>query len=268
MRQYFHSALVAMVCAGWLAADSGIANAAGYGRGGCRNGNCRSSSVSRSYGTAKPSASPSTRSVGVPINKHTSISVPQARIASLDRNSTTIQPTSGHALAVQPTSEERKLKHRLAIADRLDQLAAKNGNEHLKETAERMRQKAHAHADNQLAKLDRQFLLEEVEEPTIARSFDRKLFVNALSNASGEDEFESSINNHDNAVRQQLRTEERWLNERLELAERLRELAEQKAAPGLSKAADYLEQGGLNRFEKRAEEIRSFEERHRVAVEG
>jgi hypothetical protein len=169
---------------------------------------------------------------------------------------------------MQQTNEERKLKHRLEIADRLDQLALKNGNEHLKEAAERMRQKAHAHADNHLAKLDRQFLLEEAEEPSVARSADRKLFVNSLSNDSVDDEFESTIDNHDNAVRQQLRTEERWLNERLELAERLREMAQHKGTPGLSKAADYLEQGGLNRFEQRAEEIRSFEERNRLAVEG
>ena len=274
MRHYVYSALVATVLAGWLAADSGIANAAGYGRGGsCRNGNCRNRSGSVTYGTAKPAATPSkagTRSVGVPLNKHTSTSVPQGRIASLDRTSTTIQPKTDHALTMQETNEERKLKHRLEIADRLEQLAEKNGNPHLKETAERMRQKAHAHADNHLAKLDRQSLLEEAEEPSVASSFDRKLFVNTLSNASAEDAiFESSsYGQHENAIRQQLRTEERWLNERLELAERLREMAGHKNTPGLSKAADYLEQGGLNRFEKRAEEIRSLEERHHTAVDG
>jgi hypothetical protein len=170
---------------------------------------------------------------------------------------------------MQQTNEERKLKHRLEIADRLEELADNNGNEHLRDTAERMRQEAHAHSDNRLAKIDSQILFEDADEPSVARSFDRKHFVNALSHAE-DDLLESSSahGDHENAVRQQLRTEERWLGERLELAERLREIAEQKGTPGLSKAADYLEQGGLNRFEKRAEEIRSFEERHALAIEG
>jgi hypothetical protein len=273
MRHYVHSALIATMLAGWLAADSGIANA-GYGRGGgCRNGNCRNRSGSATYGTAKPAASPSkagTRPVGVPLNNHTSVNVPQARTASLDRINPTPQPKANQPWSMQQTNEEQKLKHRLEIADRLDALADKNGNEHLRETAERMRQKAHEHSDMRLAKIDSKMLLEEADEPSVARSSDRRLFVNALSNTAEDSLFESSptLRDPENAVRQQLRTEERWLSERLELAERLREIAGQKGTPGLSKAADYLEQGGLNRFEKRAEEIRSFQVRHAVAIEG
>jgi hypothetical protein len=273
MRHYVHSALIATMLAGWLAADSGIANA-GYGRGGgCRNGNCRNRSGSATYGTAKPATAPSkagTRAVGVPLNNHTSVNVPQARTASVDRAGTTTQPKADRPRTIQRDNEEGKLTHRLEIADRLEQLGVKNGNEYLQESAERMRQKAHALSDKRSAKIDSRMLFEEAEEPSVARSFDRRHFVNALSNTAEDDLSEtlSAWSDHENAVRQQLRTEERWLGERLELAERLREIAGQKGTPGLSKAADYLEQGGLNRFEKRAEEIRSFQERQVLAVEG
>ncbi len=264
MRHYVRLALVALVFAGWLVADSGIANAMGNGGGGsCRNGNCRNGSVSRSYGSAKPATSHgngSTQRVGVPHNKRAEITAPHARTASLDRIERSSQALNPNHPSMQGTSEERKLKHRLEIADRLDQLADKNGNERLKDTAERMRQKAREQHGNKLTRIDSNLLLEDAKEPVVAESFDRRHFVNELSKTTAEDE------SHQNPVHQQLLTEERWLSERLELAERLRDLSERKREPGLSKAADYLEQNGLNRFEKCAEEIRGSE--FRLAVEG
>ncbi len=264
MRHYVRIALVALVFAGWLVADSGIAAAMGNGRqGSCRNGNCRNGSVSRSHGSAKPATSHgngSTQRVGVPQNKRAEIAAPHARTASLDRIDRCAQALNPNHPSMQGTSEERKLKHRFEIADRLDQLAKKNGNEHLKETAERIRQKAREQYGNKLIQIDSQMLLEDAQEPVIAESFDRRQFVNELSKATADDE------STENPAYQQLLTEERWLSERLELAERLRDLSERKREPGLSKAADYLEQNGLSRFEKRAAEIRGSE--FRLAVEG
>jgi hypothetical protein len=253
MRHYVRLALVALVFAGWLLADSGIANAMGNGRGGsCRNGNCRNGSASRSYGSAKPATSHgsgSTQRVGVTHNKRAELTTSHAKIASLDRIDRSSQALNANHPSMQGTGEERKLKHRLEIADRLDQLAEKNGNEHLRETAERMRQKAREQNDNRLTRIDSQMLLDDANQPVVAESFNRGHFVNELSKATADDE------SPENPAYQRLLTEERWLSERLELAERLRDLSEQKREPGLSNAADYLEQNGLNRFEKRAQEI-------------
>ncbi len=264
MRHYVRIAIVALVFAGWLVADSGIAAAMGNGReGSCRNGNCRSGSANRSYGSAKPATSygnGSTQRVGVPQNKRAEITAPHARTASLDRIDRTSQALNPNHPSMQGTSEERMLKHRLEIADRLDRFAEQNGNEHLRDTAERMRQKAQEQHGNKLIRIDSQLLLEDPQQPFVADSVDRRHFVNELSKVTAGDEFPQ------NSAHQQLLTEERWLSERLELTERLRDLSAQKSEPGLSKAADYLEQHGLNRFEQRAEEIWISE--LRLATEG
>jgi hypothetical protein len=75
------------------------------------------------------------------------------------------------------------------------------------------------------------------------------------------------LTGRENALQRQLLNEERKLQHRTELAERLRELAEEQGDVELLKAADRLEEQGLSRFTERMTAIRSFQERHGLAIE-
>lgn len=55
---------------------------------------------------------------------------------------------------MQRANEERKLNHRLGVADKLEQLAERNGNPNLLDTAARKREKAWQLYEKRLAKID------------------------------------------------------------------------------------------------------------------
>jgi hypothetical protein len=77
-------------------------------------------------------------------------------------NTLTSQPTTGrlkgrdHALNVQRANEERKLGHRQQTAEKLRQIAERNGNENLLRTADKMDQQALDHYNKRLSKIDAQ----------------------------------------------------------------------------------------------------------------
>jgi len=180
-----------------------------------------------------------------------------------------------HPWSKQRANEERKLQHRLDVADRLDKLADANGNEHLHETAERMREKAHDHYGKRLSKIDSKSPLEVPDElePAPLPDPDEGL-ANAAESAAGElppappEGFSpQKLTGRENALQRQLRNEERKLEQRTELAERLRATAEEQGDAKLLEVADRLEEQGLARFEQRMEAIRSFQERHGLVLD-
>jgi hypothetical protein len=142
----------------WVVAESGpTAFAKGRGGGGGRKGGHSSYGHSGRTGgshaatrgsgqgrSAKPAKSPgATKS---PATQHARGA---KRPLSID------QPAEGkHPWSMQRANEQRKLDHRLSTADRLDQIAERNGNDRLHEMAERMRDKAHELYEKRLAKID------------------------------------------------------------------------------------------------------------------
>jgi hypothetical protein len=57
--------------------------------------------------------------------------------------------------------EQRKLEHRQQVADHLREVSDRNGNEHLKQVADDMDQRAQAHYDKQIEKINRKYGLDD-----------------------------------------------------------------------------------------------------------
>jgi hypothetical protein len=184
---------------------------------------------------------------------------------------------SDHPWSMQRANEQRKLDHRLGVADKLDQLADANGNEHLHDTAERMRQKAHEQYDKRIAKIDSRSPLDspddseapptaDPDEPVAAPSPPGELLPPpAEAGAPPTQAAPAKLTGRQNALARQLRNEERKLEQRTELADRLRAMGEEQGDSELLQAADRIEQQALSHFEQRMQAIRSFQERHGLA---
>jgi hypothetical protein len=177
---------------------------------------------------------------------------------------------------MQRANEERKLNHRLGVADKLERLADANGNENLRSTAERMRQKAQDHYDKRLAKIDSKSPPADASEglPDEIPDAEQPL-PDVPSETAGSVLGDSSsaapvaaqkLTGRDNALARQLLNEERKLSHQTELAERLREIAEEQGDAGLLQTAERLEQQALDRFEKRMDAIRDFQDRHGLTL--
>jgi hypothetical protein len=182
-----------------------------------------------------------------------------------------------HPWSMQRANEERKLNHRLGVADKLDRLADANGNENLRSTAERMRQKAQEHYDKRLAKIDSKLppideggeLPDELPETDPALP---ELPVDAagseLANPSPAPPVAGQkLTGRENALSRQLFNAERKLTRQTEVAERLRAIAEEQGDAALLETADRLEQQALEHFEKRMDAIGSFQERHGLVLD-
>ena len=178
---------------------------------------------------------------------------------------------------MQRANEERKLKHRIDVADKLDRLSEKNGNEHLKDTAERMRERAQDHYDKRLAKIDSKDPNTDPEDPSApddpeipSPRDDSQSPLNPPPPPGGtapDGSLGSKLTGRENAYYRQVRNEERKFSQRMEMAEQLRALGEQQNDPSLLAAADRLEQHGLDHFQQRMAAIRSFQDRHGLIVD-
>ncbi len=179
--------------------------------------------------------------------------------------------------SMQRTNEERKLKHRMDVADKLDRLSEKNGNEHLKDTAERMREKAQDHYDKRLAKIDSKDPNTDPEDPSApddsevsSPGDDSQSPINPPpppGSTAPDGSLGSKLTGRENAYYRQVRNEKRKFSQRMEMAEQLRALGEQQSDPSLLAAADRLEQHGLDHFQQRMAAIRSFQDRHGLIVD-
>jgi hypothetical protein len=204
--------------------------------------------------------------------------VDHTRTQSTDRNlSDGIARDENHPWSMQRANEERKLNHRLGVADKLDRLADANGNENLRSTAERMRQKAHDHYDKRLAKIDSKSPLvndgdglpgEFPEQGELLPDPPAELVNPGFPDPpTSAPDAGRKLTGRENALSRQLFNEERKLTHQTELAERLRAIAEEQGDAALLETADRLEQQALDRFEKRMDAIGDFRQRHGLALE-
>jgi hypothetical protein len=190
---------------------------------------------------------------------------------------------------MQRANEERKLNHRLNTADRLDEIADRNGNDRLHDTAERMRQKAQQHYDKRMAKINSKDPLDELPDddlpdpgidPDVGDPDEVPDLLDLSEKAQEElseiDEEPSDpvdylfdladpgrkLTGRENALYRQLRNEHRKLAKRMETADRLREAYYETGDEELLRAADRVEQRALDHFDKRMAAIDSFQQRH------
>lgn len=176
-----------------------------------------------------------------------------------------------HPWSMQRTNEERKLNHRLGVADKLDRIAEQNGNSNLHDTAERKREKAHQLYEKRMAKIegkdpspeagdDLQNPLEPPADPT-----DR---VSRIGDPDAPDPdydpttTSQKLTGRENALYRQVRNEQRKLAKRMETAERLWDAYEQTGDEQLADVARAFEERALGQYEKRVDAIRDFQERH------
>jgi hypothetical protein len=198
------------------------------------------------------------------------------------RWTTTSDDASSHPWSMQRANEEGKLNHRLGVADKLDQLADRTGNPNLRDTAERMRAKAHEHYEKRLSKInskDPSYV--PPEEGGVAHGDDHVHSGgdDALSDspdhtshtadeAEALDDLDNAVDaverltGRENALYRQLRNEQRKLAHRMEAAERLWEAYEQTGDEALADAARVMEERTLAHFDKRIQAISDFQQRH------
>ena len=140
--------------------------------------------------------------------------------------------------STQRQNEERKLNHRLDTADHLDQLAERNGNPRLHDTAERMRQKAFEHYDKRMAKIDSKDPWVSTELSEVPSVIDQSL--RSPTSAAATDSRGT-----------QLAESRQELLRRLDASQELSKLAEQSGNEELRAAASRIEQQALQQFYER-----------------
>lgn len=209
-----------------------------------------------------------------------------------------------HPWSMQRANEQRKLNHRLSTADKLDQIAERNGNDRLYETAERMRQKAYEHYDKRMAKIDSKEPVSDLwddagddltdvdgvpgvadladvagagDAPELADSSDstadvREPLSDAIGDAEDADDPRSDLldpahklTGGENALYRQLRNEQRKLAKRMEVAQHLWDAYDQIGDERLAEAARRFEEQALDHYQKRLDAVRSFQQRHGLA---
>jgi hypothetical protein len=170
--------------------------------------------------------------------------------------------------------EQRKLEHRQKVADHLREVSDRNGNEHLKQVADDMDERAQAHYDKQIEKINRKYGLDDAEDDADAPGdVADEPQEGADESLDDSDEFFNETDDHvdeltrklkgtENAAARHLRNEMRKLDKRMEAVERLRALGEETGNESMLQEADRLEQQALDHFHQRMEKITEFRQRH------
>jgi predicted ArsR family transcriptional regulator len=195
----------------------------------------------------------------------------------------------------QALVEQRKLEHRRQIADHLRQVADRNGNDQLRDVADRMEQKAQQHYDKRMEKITGVQPMPDdstgVEgAPTDAPEAPADPAVDDLADSTTDDlvdELQPPVDPDDsveqldptvepgdllattprklvgreNALYRQLRNAERKFAKQMDAVERLRQLAETSSDPTLLETADQIEQIALDRYADRLAKITEFRQR-------
>jgi hypothetical protein len=172
------------------------------------------------------------------------------------------------------TREQRKLEHRQQVADRLREVSASNGNEHLKQVADDMDERAQAHYDKQIEKINQKYGLEDAAtDPDAPEDVADNPLDSADESLDDSDEFFNETNDNvdeltrkltgtENAAARKLRNEMRNMTRRMEAVERMRALGEDTGNESMLQAADRLEQQALDHFHQRMAKIGEFRQRH------
>ena len=143
------------------------------------------------------------------------------------------------AVNVQRGNEERKLTQRQATAQKLREISARNGNDNLKDVADRMDQKAMDHYNKRQAKIDQ---LEQRGTP-----FDQSEFNDPLDQPLTDQQ----IANLDDPILQQnhrFLNEQRKFEHQMQIAQQLREISARNGNPNLLNTAARMEQMAAHRF--------------------
>ena len=172
-------------------------------------------------------------------------------IRSQKINSTAPTGRNG-SLARQRANEQRKLDHRLGQADHLRDIAERNGNEKLLDTADRMELKAHEHYEKRIAKIDGKG---GDKQPPAPGDDDGEFADDDHAMDDDQDRLSSLSSGQRHAMRRQMQNEERKLNQRLEQADHLRSIAERNGNERLLEAADRMEERALEHYTSRLDTI-------------
>lgn len=186
-----------------------------------------------------------------------------------------------HASQVQRRNEERKLQHRRETAQHLRDIAKKNGNDRLLDTADRMEQRAQEHYKSRLERID-QFdrsprtvddVLDETEN-SFFNDFEDAVpnpVFDALNSALQPDRLHGDAASRlkrafgrNNALERRLLNEDRQLQRSLGTAQHLRDLAAENGNNRLLQAADQMEQMAVELYEGRLEKLGGFQDQFSV----
>lgn len=170
------------------------------------------------------------------------------------------KPTAGNGLkltgrdnafSVQRQNEERTLTQRQSTAQKLRDIAGRNGNDNLLQTADRMDQQALAHCEQRLARIDELTSkgdvagLKDLVEPATDAADLEQARRDALKLADGTPPSELDPSDVADAepqsVAQRLLNEERKLQHQLDVARQLRDIAGRNGNQNLLQTAERME---------------------------
>jgi hypothetical protein len=145
---------------------------------------------------------------------------------------------------VQLGNEQRKLDHRLRTAERLRENAARNGNQNLLDTADRMEQRAYEHFDSRLRRVSGGVTgVDDLSEGVLQPNRDGLINSNAFDAGDVRGGGSDSLTQHH-------LNEERKLQHQLDVAQRLRDIATRNGNENLIQTADHMEEMAARRYER------------------
>jgi len=153
--------------------------------------------------------------------------------------------------------EQQKLEHRRQVAEHLRRVGEMNGNSQLAEVADRLDLNANEHYQRQLAQIDSQQFgdLDAVVRKNPAQS-DRP--VSLEPNAHSVLEQSTVTSGRKSAQQQRLLVEERNLNQRMSVADKLRTMSKQQRNPQLDEASRHLEEMALEHYTDQLSKLTDF----------
>jgi hypothetical protein len=259
--------IVALICCLTLPLQDGLANG-GRGKGGGGKGHAHASGGKAQHGGAgvRDAASGGHRADhgnrSGSGQKFKSTHKAQRAVPGIDDAITPGSDLGSHPWSLQRAKELQKRDHRLSVADKLEELAERNGNSNLHDTAERMREKAWDHYEKRLAKIDSK------DSGVIDRDDggwfgdDGGLDDLPASRPTGNHPYtDQRLTGRENALARQLQNEQRNLTNRMETAQRLWDAYEQSGDELLAETARSFEERALAQFENRMEAISNFQQR-------
>ncbi len=155
----------------------------------------------------------------------------------------------------QRLNEERKLQHRLGQADHLRQISERNGNPRSGETADRKEQRAFEHHDKRLQRIDQHEPVGPTrsgfaeQDPSSIRQPDQ------LRTSSTVQPPSRSSSEFSDGFQRRLFSEQRELRQRLDIADRLRQLGEDTGDQQLLETASRIEDAAFERFDRRTQRL-------------
>jgi len=181
-----------------------------------------------------------------------------------------------NAFNVQRQNEERKLTHRQQTAQKLRDIAGRNGNDNLLQTADRMDQQALSHYEQRLAKIDElsnkgdvtglKDLADSATDATELKSVQQE--AQQIANGAALKQLDPT--NLTDAARlpadQQLLNSERTLQHQLGVAQQLRDIAAQNGNSSLLQTAERMETMAADRYQAQLTKLGGLSETANTAV--